>query len=261
MGKDGFVFRTSWKKQLALLSDDEKGRLLMALIEFSDAGEVPEGLSPMGDMAFSFISDQIKEDAEREEEIRRKRREGGKLGGAREGNQNARKNNLKVDLDEENNLKVDLSGDGNEKQPYGRLEEKRKGKEEEKRERTKEKREEEIPKRETEEVCMGCAGAQARENSNKNKETGQKRFVPPTIEEVKDYCQERGNRVDADRWYAYYQSNGWRVGKNPMKDWRAAVRTWERNYYDTGGGGRSSRGDEYVTFFDMYKESLEGGGF
>ena len=56
----------------------------------------------------------------------------------------------------------------------------------------------------------------------------QKRFTKPTIEEVQAYCQERGNSVDAQKWYDYYSANGWRVGKNPMKDWKAAIRTWER---------------------------------
>ena len=55
------------------------------------------------------------------------------------------------------------------------------------------------------------------------------RFTPPTIDEVKAYCTEQGYRVDAERFVAYYESNGWKVGKNPMKDWRAAVRTWVRN--------------------------------
>lgn len=55
------------------------------------------------------------------------------------------------------------------------------------------------------------------------------RFTPPTEAEVADYCRERGRGVDPERWFAHYTSNGWRVGKNPMRDWRAAVRTWERN--------------------------------
>lgn len=58
-----------------------------------------------------------------------------------------------------------------------------------------------------------------------------KRFIPPTLEEVKAYCHERKNNVDAERWFDYYTSNGWQVGKNKMKDWKAAVRTWERNGY------------------------------
>ena len=56
-----------------------------------------------------------------------------------------------------------------------------------------------------------------------------KRFKKPTIADVQAYCAERGNVVDPQKFIDYYESNGWRVGKNPMKDWRAAVRTWERN--------------------------------
>ena len=55
-----------------------------------------------------------------------------------------------------------------------------------------------------------------------------KRFTAPTKEEVMAYCKERNNRVDPERFIDYYTANGWRVGKNPMKDWKAAIRTWER---------------------------------
>jgi uncharacterized protein YdaU (DUF1376 family) len=58
--------------------------------------------------------------------------------------------------------------------------------------------------------------------------SGGKGFTPPTLQEVADYCTERGNSVDPESWLDYYTSNGWLVGKNPMKDWRAAVRTWEK---------------------------------
>lgn len=54
------------------------------------------------------------------------------------------------------------------------------------------------------------------------------RFTQPTLEEVKTYCAERENGVDAQRFYDYYTANGWKVGRNTMKDWKAAVRTWER---------------------------------
>ena len=56
-----------------------------------------------------------------------------------------------------------------------------------------------------------------------------KKFIQPTLEEVSNYCYERGNRVDPENWIDHYTSNGWKVGKNPMKDWKAAVRTWEKN--------------------------------
>ena len=55
------------------------------------------------------------------------------------------------------------------------------------------------------------------------------RFTPPSIEEVAAYCQERGNGVDAARFVDFYSSKGWMVGKSRMKDWKAAVRNWERS--------------------------------
>ena len=55
-----------------------------------------------------------------------------------------------------------------------------------------------------------------------------KRFIPPTVDEVRAYCQDRQNGVDPQRFVDYYSSNGWMVGKNKMKDWKAAVRTWEQ---------------------------------
>ena len=58
-----------------------------------------------------------------------------------------------------------------------------------------------------------------------------KTFTKPTIDEIQDYCIERNNKVNAEHFYDYYESNGWKVGKNSMKDWKAAVRTWERSEY------------------------------
>ena len=63
-----------------------------------------------------------------------------------------------------------------------------------------------------------------------------KRFSPPTLEDVKNYCIERGNIIDAEKLYDHYTSNGWKVGKNPMKDWKAAVRKWEKNEFSEKGG-------------------------
>lgn len=54
------------------------------------------------------------------------------------------------------------------------------------------------------------------------------RFAPPTVDDVRDYCTERGNGVDPQRFVDFYQSKGWKVGNNTMKDWKAAVRTWEQ---------------------------------
>lgn len=72
-------------------------------------------------------------------------------------------------------------------------------------------------------------------NNNINNNISGKRFKPPTVDEVKAYCIERQNNVDAARFIDYYTANGWKVGKNTMKDWKAAVRTWERNGYSANG--------------------------
>lgn len=64
--------------------------------------------------------------------------------------------------------------------------------------------------------------------SGDEKSSTSSRFTPPTVDEVRAYCMERGNDVDPERFYDFYASKGWRVGQNQMKDWRAAVRTWER---------------------------------
>lgn len=53
------------------------------------------------------------------------------------------------------------------------------------------------------------------------------RFIPPTVEEVRAYCEERQNGIDSEQFVDFYSSKGWMIGKNKMKDWKAAVRTWE----------------------------------
>ena len=54
------------------------------------------------------------------------------------------------------------------------------------------------------------------------------RFTPPTLDDVSQYCQSRNNTVDPVKFHAHYTANGWRVGRTGMKDWRAAIVTWER---------------------------------
>jgi uncharacterized protein YdaU (DUF1376 family) len=77
--------------------------------------------------------------------------------------------------------------------------------------------------------------------------TKSKSFVRPTLEEVQRYCSERQNGIDAAKWFDYYSANGWHVGRHTMKDWKAAVRHWERNNYgeqfrdDYQKTGRSER--------------------
>lgn len=85
-----------------------------------------------------------------------------------------------------------------------------------------------------------------------------KRFTPPTIDEVKAYCAERKNTVDAEHWFSYYEANGWMVGRNKMKDWKASVRTWERNNYGKAGNvaGGTRGNDKQASNFDHLSELI-----
>lgn len=59
-------------------------------------------------------------------------------------------------------------------------------------------------------------------------------FKKPTLEEVAAYCKERKNSVNAQTWFDYYEANGWKVGRNAMKDWQASIRYWEKNSFASG---------------------------
>ena len=81
-----------------------------------------------------------------------------------------------------------------------------------------------------------------------------KRFIPPSLEDVQSYCLERGNSVDAERFIDYYTANGWMVGKNKMRDWKAAIRTWERSGFIQQTQPRQQRTSGGNVFLDMAKE-------
>lgn len=76
-------------------------------------------------------------------------------------------------------------------------------------------------------------------NEKKKAPTGLKKkqaFSPPSLTEVKSYCSERENNVDPQGFIDFYEAKGWMIGKNKMKDWKAAVRTWERKEREDSGG-------------------------
>jgi hypothetical protein len=89
-------------------------------------------------------------------------------------------------------------------------------------------------------------------------EQKRKRFVPPTLEEVRSYCQERKNNVNPEKFFDHYTSNGWMVGRNKMKDWKAAVRTWERNSYSEPKEDKSYDSEDF--YETALRKGLEGEG-
>lgn len=89
------------------------------------------------------------------------------------------------------------------------------------------------------------------------------KFIKPTLEEVKAYCEERKNNVDAEKFIDHYQTRGWYAGKTKMKDWKACVRTWEKNNYDNvrqnnnAGQNKTDEGilDKWEGLVEYYEEA------
>ena len=91
-------------------------------------------------------------------------------------------------------------------------------------------------------------------DSSASTTTKRKRFEKPTLSQITQYCLERNNNVNAEQFYDYYESNGWKVGKNSMKDWKACVRTWERNGYDKPIKKKNNKQDTLNDMRDLMNE-------
>lgn len=91
-------------------------------------------------------------------------------------------------------------------------------------------------------------------SSAKSTTTKRKRFEKPTLSQITQYCLERNNNVNAEQFFDYYESNGWKVGKNSMKDWKACVRTWERNGYDKPIKKKNNKQDTLNDMRDLMNE-------
>lgn len=105
-------------------------------------------------------------------------------------------------------------------------------------------------KRATNEQQMSTNNNDKNEKNNKNEKNINiyVPFTPPTIDEITSYCSERSNTVNPEKFFDFYQSKGWMVGKNKMKDWRACVRTWEKseNQFQKGGKNYESKSNGWT---------------
>lgn len=92
-------------------------------------------------------------------------------------------------------------------------------------------------------------------NNNKEKNIKKRNFIKPSIEEIQQYCLERKNNIDYQRFYDYYETNGWVQGKTrkPIKDWKACIRTWERN----NNSSKPNWFNQDIQKEEMSKEEIE----
>lgn len=179
---------TDFAEAMEALSDAERGRLFMSMLQYASTGEAGT-LSG----AERFVWPIAKQNIDRAQAELEKRAENGRKGGRPK--------------------KANESG---EKQPKAKESKKKQTKDNKDKDKDKDKENNIIPLSPNGDIPP------------KGERPPEKRFVKPTADEVRAYCAERGNHVDAQAFVDFYAAKGWKVGNAPMKDWKAAVRTWEQ---------------------------------
>lgn len=191
-----FIFRAEWLEIINLLDTEEQADILRMIIDYALTGECEDTYKPTVKVAFIAIRQSI----DRSNAYSKSRSEAGKRGG--------RPSKI-TDTEETKEVSDEKSSEKVEKAelsvPF--LDEKQ--------------NKAPIPN-------PNPIPNPIPEKEKVKREKAASRFSPPSLEEVTEYCRERGNRVDPSAFIDHYKSNNWMVGKNKMKDWKAAVRTWER---------------------------------
>ena len=213
MGKQpGFLIYADCMALLDKLSDEQAGRVIKAACLYFQEGEVAE-LDLAEEMVLTLMIQYIQRSTDRYNEICRKRSEAGK-----KGNQTRWGNDSKSDDNIANASKCEqkVASVAN------------------------------ITEHNITEHNLYIGAQTPRQPT-----TRERRFIKPTVEQVRDYCTERSNGVDPQRFVDHYEANGWMVGKNRMKDWKAAVRQWERNEYNSAGAQSAAAGGKRSPSFDL----------
>lgn len=210
--KTSFIFYLEWVEQLEVMAQNggNISDLFVAIKQYLEIGEVQFELDPLAQLTFNQFRSQIDRDADRYEEVSEKRRKAAEK----------RWKNGKSGEQTDASVCKPMQTDAN-----------------------------------------GCKEVQTHPYMNKDDEDDDDRytsisnnnlpltpsllpapkttrFIPPTLDEVAEYCRQRGNNVDPVAFFNFYDAKGWMVGKNKMKKWKSAVITWERN---RNGGKGSSR--------------------
>jgi hypothetical protein len=222
-----FILYQEYKKNISLLSQNQKGDLLDAIFSFNEGVEIK--LDPIVEMAFSFI----KSDLERNKIKYQNIIERNKINGANGGRPKNPKEPKKP------------SGlFGNPKEPKETLndnEDDNEDKDDNKNEECK---------------LINDNLDEIKKNEIDLEKPKTKKFIKPSIQEIKDYCQERKNSVDAEKFFDHYESIGWKKGKTAIKDWKACVRTWEKNGYSSNSKNQTGYQDTYSYNPNNYKHLL-----
>lgn len=190
--KKSFVFYKSWLPLFEGMTDEQAGQLFKAICSYQNGEDIQRPQDRLLAAIYDMMAAQFEEDDSKYDEVCQKRSEAGKSGGRPKKQEVIEKSNCFSEKANETNsfLKKAKKAD--------------KDKEEDK--------DKDLEK----------------EKEKKEKVASAPRFVKPTVAEVSAYCRERGNGINPESFIDFYESKGWKVGNQPMKDWKAAVRTWEQ---------------------------------
>ena len=227
--RESFIFHKDWYNAISQLDKDLRLELYDAIMRKALYNE-PPSLSPMGNLAMSFIEPQIERDFDKWLDIREKRSNAGR---AHRGNQYSVME--QVEHKKTNGTSVPTLEQMEQDGTNG-----------------------------TVSVSVSVSDSVSVDNNSvilKEKEDTiisskkEKRFVKPTIQEIQAHILEKGYTFDAEAFYAFYESNGWKVGRNPMKNWKMACTTWAKNRNNNNNNNNNNYGRETIT--DKIRRTVE----
>lgn len=203
MTDNAFVFYLEYGEKLSRLTDEQLGKLMRALIAYKQYGDICESGDVVVDMAFDFI----RVDIDKQSEKYRQKAEAGRKGGSTNKQNEADESKTKQNEAEASRTKQNEA-----------------------------EKEKDIEKEKEKEIEIEIENDIERE-STPNGVRKRARFVPPTLEEVRAYCNERGSSVDPVRFFEYFDSGGWTDSRGQkVKNWKQKLITWESH----GNGTRAA---------------------
>lgn len=221
MKKETFLFYADWLNVIRDLPSEVQLEVYQAIAEYAIYGNLIE-LKPLAKVAFGFVKQTIDRDTQKYISISEKRSEAGKKGGRRlkdkelEESNEKQKKQLLSEKSKKSNCSLNDNDNVNDND-ISFLEKK------------KQKSDVAVSDLENENSESPIETIQTPKEQSGG---GRKKFTIPTPEEVQAYCDERKNGILGQQFCDFYSSKGWKIGKEPMKDWKAAVRTWEMRRKD-----------------------------
>lgn len=225
--KDSFIIYTKINEVLKELTDDQKGKLFQAIIDYEMTGEIPAIDDALVKVSFIPVRQDLDVNNEKWEETVKARQEAGRKGGlakaSKAKNSRSKTSKAKNATNKEKQNVANVAVYDNEyvndcDYEYDNVNDN----------------------------IIPPISPQGESESEKSK-----RFIRPTVEQVQEYCNSRNNGISGQEFVDYYDSKGWKVGKSPMKDWKAAVRTWENNRK----GMYNEQSDNAKSRFDKWSET------